>query len=292
MLLLQLIVNGFCMGSLYALLGIGFTVIYSSTRIFHIAYGAVIITSQYIFYLWLKHTQYGTLSAFIVALLFAAGFGITIQVLLYQPLQRRGVSLGGLMIISLGLFYVVQNLLAILFTVRTLTLTQSFPPMIELGPIRLSILYLEVVAVVGIVVLLFILFLRKTEIGILLRALADNPNLVLITGSSPMVLFILATAIGSAIGALGGGFMVLDVGVRPDIGFTILLKAAISSIVGGVGSVQGALVAGIILGILESVVIWKLPAEWQGVLVFFVLLVLLLWFKEGILTKGLQRREV
>ena len=107
-----------------------------------------------------------------------------------------------------------------------------------------------------------------------------------------MVLFILATAIGSAIGALGGGFMVLDVGVRPDIGFTILLKAAISSIVGGVGSVQGALVAGIILGILESVVIWKLPAEWQGVLVFFVLLVLLLWFKEGILTKGLQRREV
>jgi branched-chain amino acid transport system permease protein len=91
---------------------------------------------------------------------------------------------------------------------------------------------------------------------------------------------------------LGGGFMVLDVGVRPDIGFAILLKAAISCIVGGVGSVQGALLAGITLGILENVVVWQLPAEWQHVLVFFVLLILLLGFKEGILKKGLGQRQV
>ena len=196
------------------------------------------------------------------------------------------------MIISLGLFYVVQNLLAVFFSARTLTVTGSVQRMFESGPIFLSLLYLEVIVVVGAVALLFILFLRKAEIGIMLRALADNPDLVSITGSSRTLLFVLSTAIGSAIGALGGGFMVLDVGVRPDIGFTILLKAAISCIVGGVGSVQGALLAGVTLGILESVVVWKLPAEWQHVLVFFVLLVLLLGFKEGILTKGSLRREV
>ncbi len=141
-------------------------------------------------------------------------------------------------------------------------------------------------------VILFIVFLRKAETGIILRALADNPNLILITGSSPTALFVLAAAIGSAIGALSGGFMVMDVGVRPDIGFTILLRAAIVSIVGGVGSVLGALLAGITLGIVENIVIWKLPAEWQGVVVYFVLLILLLGFKEGILTKGYGRREV
>lgn len=86
--------------------------------------------------------------------------------------------------------------------------------------------------------------------------------------------------------------MVLDVGVRPDIGFTILLKAAIACIVGGVGSVQGALLAGITLGIVENIVVWKLPAEWQQVLVYFVLLALLLGFREGILKKGLRQREV
>ena len=292
MLLLQLIISGFCVGSLYALLGIGFTLIYSATRIFHVAFGAIIIASQYVFYLWFTHTNYGLVSAFGVALIVAAGFGIIIQICVYQPLQKRGVSLVGFMIISLGLFYMVQNLLAIIFTPRTVTLPKFFSPMLDLGQIRLPLLYVEAVVVAAVVVLLLMVFLHKTEIGILLRALADNPSLVLITGSSPTALFILSAAIGSAIGALSGGFMVMDVGVRPDIGFTILLKACIVSIVGGAGSVLGASLAGITLGIIEYMVIWKLPAEWQAVLVYFVLLILLLWFREGILTKGLGRREV
>ncbi len=140
LLFLQL-VNGICIGGLYSLLGIGFTLIYSTTRIFHVAYGAVIIASQYMLYLLLTHTNFGIVSAFVAALIFAAGFGIMIQIGVYQLLQRRGVSLGGLMIISLGLFYVIQNLLAIFFTVKTLTIANFFPPVLDLGQIRLPLLY-------------------------------------------------------------------------------------------------------------------------------------------------------
>ncbi|MCL4552385.1 MAG: branched-chain amino acid ABC transporter permease [Candidatus Marsarchaeota archaeon] len=292
MQIVQLIANGFCVGALYALLGIGFSLTYSTNRVFDVAYGAIIIASQYVFYLWFTNVTGDFFSAFAVTLVAGAVLGLLLHTLVYRQLQKRGVSLVGLMIISLGVFYLVQNLLAIFFSARTLTLTKFTPTALDLGQIRLPLLYVQAVVVAAVVVLLLTFFLHRTELGILLRALADNPNMVLITGSSPTMLFIVAAAIGSAIGALSGGFMVMDVGVRPDIGFTILLKAAIAAIVGGVGSISGALMAGIILGIIENLVIWKLPAEWQGVLVFFVLLVLLLWFREGIFTKGFKRREV
>jgi len=288
MLGLQLLINGLQLGAIYALTAVGFALIFGSTRIFHVAHGAAFTIAAYLFWWSFTRLHWHWLAGLALATLAVIAFGLFMERFVYRPIQRHEGAFFTVFIAAFGVQIVVQNLIGTVFGrgFETVTVALSRAAPIAGG------LYVAPIAAVAIVVALAAFgalawFLRRTQVGTGLRALSDNPDLVRVFGLEPTRLAQVAFALGSALVVPGAALTAATQGINPNIGAHIMLISLAATIVGGIGSLTGAACGGLLLGLAESLALWKLDAQWSEGVTFVILFVFIIFRPAGFLGRPL-----
>ena len=292
-LFLQLAATGLVVGSLYVLCALGWGLIYGTTLHFHVAHGAVFTLAAYYAYAAQKFLGWPLATAVVSAVVAAALSGLLIDLLIYQPLERRGAIRTTLFIASLGLLTLIENVLAILFTPDPLRMDVGpLADSVRLGPVFLTRLHLVSVtsAILGFLALMA--FLKFSLWGRAIRAVSSSPEMARTVGIDLRRVHLLTYAVGSAISAPAGILVAMDVGVEPYRGTTFVLLASVAVIMGGIGSIPGALLGGLFLALLENLGVWKIPSEWQSTISFGVFLLFIVVRPRGFYGRKVQSAEI
>jgi branched-chain amino acid transport system permease protein len=280
---LQLFINGVVAGAVYAIAALGFGLIYSSTRIFHIAHGAVFTASAYTLYTAATLLHIHTILAVAATVLVGCVAGLVCDLGVYSPLRRRRAGLAAQLIASLGIFIVAQNLIVLVFGNQGDFIEQGALSSYQLGDLTITKLHLITVAVAILSLIILQMVMTQTRIGKAVRGVANNWERAQAVGISLPLVHVFVFVVGSGLVALAAVLVSFDVGVRPDLGLRIVLVAAVSVIVGGVNSLAGAAYGGLLLGLIENLTIWKIPARWEETIAFAILIAFLVFRPEGLI---------
>ena len=280
--LLQVLAIGVGLAGYYALVAVGFALIFATLRIFHIAHGTVFITAGYLFF-WL-HRSYG-LDAFLsgaVSISIASILGLAIDKLIYLPVMRRGGGLFSVFIASLGVSLIFEaGYLIATRGVVSVARTDSLQ-ILSAGPVAVRSLDIGVMVLVAVVFGLLYLWIHRTKIGLEIRGLTDNAPLAGVVGvnvdRTRNGIFLVA----SALAALAGVLTSYDMGINPDTGTRTLFVAVVAVILGGVRNILlGTLVGSLALGILTAYAGFFFP-EWVTFSVFAMMILLILVRPQGL----------
>lgn len=212
----------------------------------------------------------------------AAILGVLCEKLLYAPLLRGRSSQLILMLSSLGLYIVIINVISLLFGGDTQVFTFVHNKTFKLRICYITKLQLAQSATCLAIVFATIILLRITRSGQLIRMVRDNPILASVLGVKIPLVRAWVFAAGSTLAAVAALFSAADVGIDPNIGMPALLIAAVSLIIGGVGSFEGAALGGFVIGLLQSIVVWKFSSEWIDTATYLLLILFLLFRPQGI----------
>jgi len=291
-MLSQLLVNGLIAGSIYALVALGFGLIYSTTRFFHFAHGAVYAAGAYLAYAgWLLGLSLYV--AIPLAVIGTAILGGLIDVGIYRPLRRKNASSLILLLASLGLFIVIQNLISLIFgddtkTIRSGIVTEGLP----IFGARITPIQVTIIIVSGFLLLLCWAFMKKTKMGKAMRAVANDPELARVVGIETDQVILVTFVLGSALAAIAAILISLDTDMTPMMGFYALLMGVVAVIAGGIGSIPGAALGGLLVGMAQHLGVWKIPTQWQDTIVFLILIFFLLFRPQGFLGKVVKKAAV
>jgi branched-chain amino acid transport system permease protein len=283
MLWLQLLVNGLATGCALGVVAISFSLIYATTKIFHVAHAGVYTMSGYI--AWsLCRGGAPLMLAMAVAVVAATALGALIQNQLYARLERRRATHLVILIASLGTLAVIQNVLAAIYTPDILQFDLPWAAeVVSLGGnVRLSATQIVTIVVSLAAFLGLMWFARFTILAKRISAVAANPFLAEITRLQPQAVYVIVMAIASAIVALPGVLVPLDLGLQPYAGVTPLLTATIAMIAGGVGSVGGAFLLAVAIAALQNLSLLVVPGEWSIGITFCIFVVFMLFRPTGL----------
>ena len=279
----QLATNGLISGSLYALLGVSWGLIFATTKIFHFAHALTLTVAVYAAVLAVGQWGLGLPAGFFLAALVGCLFGVATERVVYRPLRRVNATSLNIFLASLGLLIAGESAVLIVFGPQARDLP-GFPISgIALGPVAFTTV--EGLWLVGswALLLLLIAWLWWTRYGRAIRAVASNRELAQCVGIDPEHVSLLVFGIGSALVGLGGVLLALRDTVSPTIGVQPVLTAFIAVFLGGIGSIPGAVLGGLVLGLAENMGGLLLPGHWQGVIAFVVLFSVLVFRPSGLL---------
>ena len=289
----QVLVNGVTLGSVYALVALGFSIIYGTTRIFHFAHGVVYAFGAYFAYWFVIKLGLPAPLGIGLAVGLAAVLGLAIDRVAYEPLVRRGASPLALVITSLGVFIVLENALALAFgsnfeTFRLLDIRSGSH--LSIGTVAITPTEILIWAVTAALFVGLVAFFRWTRVGIAVRALASDPEVAEILGMRPSATRQVTFLVGSALAGIAAILVSIDVGaIDPNMGLGAVVTAVVSVVIGGVGNMPAAAAGGMFLGLLQNLGIWIISSRWQDSLVFAVLILVMIFRPAGLLGRRLSR---
>jgi branched-chain amino acid transport system permease protein len=280
--------NGLIIGSLYALIAIGFTMVYGILRLINFAHGDVVMIGAFAT-LGLVFLRVPWPVLVLVVLLAGAAVGIAIDKIGFRPMRGAPQVTG--FIASLALSILIQNLGIVIFTAqpRNFFFPDSLQRIVKLGGLSLRTLDIVIIALAVVLMVALLLIVRRTRLGVAMRATAENLNVSRLMGIKVNRIIMITFAIGSAMAAFagllwGGKFGQID----PLMGFLPGLKAFVAAVIGGVGSLTGAMLGGFILGFAEVLFVGLLPSgfsAYRDAFVFGLLILILLVLPSGLFGK-------
>lgn len=281
-MLAQLLANGIITGSLYAIIALGFALVYNTTHIFHVAYAAIYMIAPYFVYTFYANLGWPLLLSVLLAIVLTMLVSVLLESIVYQPLVKKRSALNVILISSLGAMIVIINIIALFYGNDTKVLQQEISGSVQFGGLLLTntqlIQFFVSVALIG----AFLLFLKHSKIGINARALRDDSELTMFFGLNinklRLKLFLLSAFFASA----GGILIAYDVGMDPYVGLPMLLNAVVALIIGGIGKFHAPIIGGFILGILHALTVWQFSSNWQDAVTFGVLIIFLLFRPQGL----------
>ena len=279
----QLAANGLISGSLYALLGVSWGLIFATTRIFHFAHALTLTVAVYAAVLAIGRWGIGLPAGFALAAVVGCLFGIVTERAVYRPLRRANATQLNVFLASLGLLIAGESAVLIAFGPQARELPGFAITGIALGPVAFTTVEGLWLVASWALLLLLIVWLWWTRYGRAIRAVASNRELAQCMGIDPERIFLLVFAIGSALAGVGGTLLALRDTASPTIGVQPVLAAFIAVFLGGIGSILGAVLGGLILGLAENMGGLLLPGHWQGVIAFVVLFLILVFRPSGLL---------
>jgi len=284
---LQLLINGLIAGAIYALVASGFSLIYSTCKFVHFAHGAVIAFSAYILYFLFSVIGLNFGFSVVLAIAFASllGYGMNI---VYNKLRQRKVSSVILLIASFALLILIESLILLLFgaDVKTIGYIKVAKGLEIFGAIITPLQIFIIVASFILLILLFY-FMKKTKMGKAMRAVSDNKDVAEIVGISSEKIYSWSFIIGSAIAGIAAILISLEQNLEPMMGTSLMIKGFTGAIIGGIGSVPGAILGSLLLGFSENFGSWFLPSGYKDAIAFVILFLFLLFRPKGIL--GVKR---
>ncbi len=285
-LILQQIINGFSLGSMYALIAIGYTMVYGVLRLINFAHGDIMMVGAYSALFCVTSMNVPFLGALSLAMLFAAALGIAIDRVAYKPLRKAPRI--SLLITAIGISFLIQNIFNALFgsTPKYFPVPSYLETVINFNNISVSINSILVPILTFFILLVVLFILYKSKYGIAIRALAFDIHTVNLMGIDANRIIAIVFALGSALAAIGGIFWAVSYpSVEPSMGTLIGLKAFGAAVLGGIGSVAGAVLGGLIIGFTEVVVVAIFPdlSGFKDAFAFIFLVLILLFKPTGIL---------
>ena len=287
MAFLSYIISGLGLGSVYAIIAIGYTMVYGIAKMLNFAHGDIIMVGGYVaFYAFIRFGLSNVVSI-ILSIIVCTILGITIEKLAYKPL-RKASSLS-VLITAIGVSYFLQNGAQLLFGSDT----KIFPVLLTEGSIKLfdNQLIISYLTIITIVCCLFIMalltvFINKTKIGKAMRACAEDKGAAQLMGINVNTTISITFAIGSGLAAVAAILLCSTYpSVSPTLGSMPGIKAFTAAVFGGIGSVPGALLGGLLLGVIEILTKAYISTQLSDAIVFAVLIIVLLIKPTGLLGK-------
>jgi branched-chain amino acid transport system permease protein len=278
--LIEQIVNGFIIGGIYALVALGMALIFGVMQVFNFAHGALFMAGGYICY-FVFYKLIGSYPVSIALSMFAVGLiGLALEITVFRRL-RDNVPMQ--IVASLGLILVIQNGVVALWGPQALQM-RVLPAQIilRLGPLSFTAQHVVIIATVAITVALLHVFLTRSRLGTAIRATSQNPDAAVVVGVDTNRIFLFTFAVASALAALGGALIGPLFLIFPQMGDLPMLKALTAIVLGGMGSVPGAIIGALAIGVIESVSTLFIPTDFRDTVVFGFLILALLVRPRGL----------
>ncbi|MCQ2454926.1 MAG: branched-chain amino acid ABC transporter permease [Clostridia bacterium] len=282
------IINGLSIGGIYAMIALGYTMVYGIAKMLNFAHGDIIMVGGYTIYVTMNLTGH-PLIAIAVAVVFCVILGVTIEKVAYKPL--RGASPLAVLITAIGVSYLLQSLAQIVFGSAPKMVRIADMGSLKIGSLKIQVYTLVTLVCTIIVMICLTLFVKLTKTGRAMLATSEDKAATQLMGISVNRIITITFAIGSALAALAGLFYLLKApSISNTFGSMPGIKAFTAAVIGGIGSIPGAMLGGFLLGIVECIS-YKIPiiAPYTDAIEFLILIVILLVKPTGIL--GKRRRE-
>ncbi|KAA0694739.1 high-affinity branched-chain amino acid ABC transporter permease LivH [Halopseudomonas laoshanensis] len=292
---IQQLLNGLTVGSTYALIAIGYTMVYGIIGMINFAHGEVYMIGSYIAFMaiaalalfGLEYLPLMIAGAFVISMIVTSAYGYSIERVAYRPL-RGGNRLIPL-ISAIGMSIFLQNLVRLAQGSRDIAMPSLVTGGISIGPdagFQASLSYMQMIifAVTLVTMTLLTLFITRSRMGRACRACAEDLKMTNLLGINTNGIIALTFVIGAALAAVAGVLLGMYYGViNPYIGFMAGLKAFTAAVLGGIGSIPGAVLGGLLLGVTEAITSGYFSSEYKDVVAFSLLILILLFRPSGIL---------
>ena len=281
---IQQIFNGLVVGSIYTLIALGLTTIFGILGIAHFAHGSVAMFGGYLTYFLISALGIGLLPSFILAMAVGALLGVVLERVAYYPV-RNAPPINSF-IIALGLTLIIEKLNLLAFGIDQVIIPTPFVNVINVGGVTMPELRIYVLAIAVILVIGMTLLIQRTWIGMAVRAVAQNRAAAVLMGinvnSVSMFVFALSSALGVAAGTLVGALFA----VAPGVSSGLVIKGFAVLILGGLGSIPGAIVGGMVLGVSEAFAAAFISSAYKDVISFLLMILVLLVRPEGLMRRS------
>ena len=289
---LQHFINGMSIGAVYAIIALGYTMVYGIAKMLNFAHGDVIMVGAYIAFCVTNYLGMHPILAIVAAMVVCTLLGILIEGLAYRPL--RGTSSLAVLITAIGVSYFLQNAAQLIWGEAT----KSFTSVVSMAPIKLFdgqlVITGEVLLTLGVSVLVMValtLFTGKTKMGKAMRAVAEDREAAQLMGINVNRTISTTFAIGSALAAVAGVLLCSTVPtLQPTTGSMPGIRAFTAAVFGGIGSIPGAMIGGVVLGLIETFSKAYISTQFSDAIVFLVLIIILLVKPAGLLGKRIQEK--
>lgn len=288
--MLNYLINGISLGSVYAIIALGYTMVYGIAKMLNFAHGDVIMVGGYVAFCTTSYLGWPVIPAVLLSIFVCMVLGIVIERLAYKPL-RAATSLA-VLITAIGVSYFLQNVALLIWTSNP----KVFPNMVTLPSLVIGDLQISSVALVTIVACIIImivltLFTNKTKMGKAMRAVSEDKDAAQLMGINVNATISLTFAIGSGLAAIAGVLLCSAYPtLMPTTGSMPGIKAFTAAVFGGIGSIPGAMLGGILLGIIEIFGKAYISTQLSDAIVFSVLIIILLVKPTGLLGKKVNEK--
>jgi branched-chain amino acid transport system permease protein len=289
---LSYLINGISLGSVYAIIALGYTMVYGIAKMLNFAHGDVIMIGCYVVFLAMNGQGWPPLVAVVLSVIVCTVLGIVIEKIAYKPL-RRATPLA-VLITAIGVSYFLQNAALLLFGADTKSFTNVVTlPSLKLAGGSLTISGTTIVTVLACVIIMagLMIFIKKTKAGQAMLAVSEDKDAAQLMGVNVNATISLTFAIGSGLAAIAGVlFCSAYPTLTPYTGAMPGIKAFVAAVFGGIGSIPGAMVGGILLGVIEIFSKAYISSQVADAIVFAVLIIVLLVKPSGLFGKNIQEK--
>ncbi len=287
---IQTLISGLSLGSIYALIALGYTMVYGIAKMLNFAHGDIIMIGAYAGIIAVAQMGLPPLIAVLLSILICALLGVLIEFLAYKPLRQAPPL--SVLITAIGVSYFLQNLALILFGSQQ----KAYPTIVQLGQVTIGSVTIDGVTILTLLVTALIMvvlsfFINRTRMGKAMRAVSEDKAAASLMGISVNRTISITFAIGSALAAVASIFYGMSyVYIKPTTGAMPGIKAFTAAVFGGIGSVPGAMLGGILLGIIEQLSKTYISTLWADAIVFGVLVLVLVVKPTGLLGKTMNEK--
>jgi branched-chain amino acid transport system permease protein len=290
MYLITQMLNGLGAGSIYALIALGYSMVYGVVKLINFAHGDIIMVGSYMIFLTLGSGQ-PLWVAVLFSISFSAVMGVLIEQIAYRRLLNSGAPRIALLITAIGASIFLQNLAQLVFGANQKSMPKMFQlPAIRIGDMNVSNTLLNII--VAFIMMAFLqVLIHATKTGKAMRATSEDSGAAQLMGININRIIIFTFAVGSALAAVGAVLYTNTyMQIKPLMGGMLGLKAFVAAVFGGIGSIPGAMLGGFLLGLAESLSVVAGQSKWMDAAVFALLIIILLVRPSGLLGKHMKEK--
>lgn len=286
--ILEQLINGLRTGSIYALIALGYTMVYGIAKLINFAHGDIIMVGAYCLYLAVSLFNLPIYVAMAITISVCAVLGILVERVAYKPLRKAPAL--AVLITAIGVSYLLQSIALIIFDATPIPVdTIITNTVFHIAGISISSITIITLLVTGVSMCILTYFINKTKMGSAMRAVSEDRQAAELMGIDVNKTISLTFAIGSALAAVAGILYIAQYpSLKPTLGALPGIKAFVAAVLGGIGSIPGAMLGGILLGVIEGLSKAYISSDLSEAIVFGVLVVVLLIKPSGLLGKQKQ----
>lgn len=287
----QQLINGLSLGSIYALIALGYTMVYGIIKLINFAHGDIYMIGAYVGYICIKHFNMGFFPALIISMVICALLGIIIEKIAYKPLRKATRIAALITAIAVSLFLEYSTMFIAGATVRTYPQTLENITFKPLEGVIINIQQISIFAVTIILMIVLQFIVHKTKIGKAMRAVSSDKDAAQLMGINTDNIISYTFAIGSALAGAAGILVGIYYNtINPLMGMLPGLKAFVAAVFGGIGIIPGALIGGITIGVVETMVSGYASSLYKDAVAFAILILVLLIKPSGLLGKNTREK--
>ena len=287
------LISGISLGSVYAIIALGYTMVYGIAKMLNFAHGDVIMIGAFTVYTAASTMGMNPVLAVLLSIVVCTLLGMLIERVAYKPLRNAASPLA-VLITAIGVSYLLQNLALLIFGANTKSFTSVVSwKGLSLADGQLNISGVTIVTILACIIIMICLttFIKKTKAGQAMRAVSEDKGAAQLMGINVNATIALTFAIGSGLAAIAGVLLCSAYpSLTPYTGAMPGIKAFVAAVFGGIGSIPGAMIGGILLGVIEILSKAYISQQLADAIVFAVLIIVLLFKPTGILGKNIQEK--